>query len=120
MLSSVAAPRTDSSGLSVTAERSTADSSSPISELISSSRRTVAVRRSRSRSGSSTGSACWSQITDAVRSRVTATCSSTRRASRGSIDQSAPSIMAVLPATHSTRPTSFDTATAPEAAPVGG
>src|ERR1700728_1879219 len=38
----------------------------------------------------------------------------------GSVDQCSSRNIAVFPATHSTPPTSLDTAPAPEAAPVGG
>ena len=44
----------------------------------------------------------------------------TASAGASSVVQCSSPIMAVLPATHSTRPTSFERATAPEAAPVGG
>ena len=51
---------------------------------------------------------------------VSATFSVTARAGRGSVDQCSSRIIAVLPATHSTRPTSLESATALAAAPVGG
>ncbi len=51
---------------------------------------------------------------------VSATFSVTARARGGSVDQCSSAIRAVLPATHSIRPTSLESATAPEAAPVGG
>ena len=61
-----------------------------------------------------------SQIRAAVRCRVSATCSVIARAGLRSTDQCWSPTMAVLPATHSTRPTSLESATAPPAAPVGG
>ena len=44
----------------------------------------------------------------------------TASAGAGSVDQCSSRIMALLLATHSTRPTSLDSATAPDAAPTGG
>ena len=59
-------------------------------------------------------------MSDAAWCSVSATCRVTASAEGGSaVPCSSPSI-AVLPATHSTRPTSFDSATAADAAPVGG
>ena len=53
-------------------------------------------------------------------SSVSATFVVTARAGAGSVTQCASLTMALLPATHSTRPTNFESATAPAAAPVGG
>ena len=78
------------------------------------------LRTASIRAGSCTGWPSPSQISAADWCNVSATCSVTARAGIGSVDQCSSPIMALLPATHSTRPTSLDSATAPDAAPVGG
>ncbi len=72
------------------------------------------------RVGSWTGCALASQISVAARCSVSTTWWVIARAGAASLDVSSSPITAVFPATHSTRPTSLESATAPAAAPVGG
>ena len=55
-----------------------------------------------------------------VANSVSATEAVTWRACCGCADQCSSPIMAWFPATHSMRPTSLESATAPDAAPIGG
>ena len=90
------------------------------SALIKSSNRPVERWSSSISAESLTALASPSQITEAVRRSVSATCSVTRRADAGSFDQFPSPGGPVLSATHSTRPTNLESATAAAAAPVGG
>ena len=96
------------------------ETSAASSAAISSSRARVASCTALILVGSSTGWPSPSQIKDAAWWRVSATFSVIAWAVARPFDQCSSPTMAVLPATHSTRPTSLDSATATAAAPVGG
>jgi hypothetical protein len=83
------------------------------------SRRSTAFRSESTSPASSTGCPPASQITAAALLSVSATTSS-NSATWGSRVIAPWAVRVMLPATHSTRPTSLDSATAPAAAPVGG
>ena len=83
------------------------------------SRRCTATRSDSMSPASSTGCPSPSQITAAALLSVAATTSS-NSATWGSRAIAPWRVRVMLPATHSTRPTSLESATAPAAAPVGG
>jgi hypothetical protein len=98
----------------------TEDTSASSSAVINSSSCSVDSCTASIRAGSVTAWPSPSQMRAAAWWRVSATFSVTASAGGSSVAQWSSPIMAVLPATHSTRPTSLESATAPAAAPVGG